>query len=188
MHIRMRMPRVVTQSPRARPVTREAQARRQDPELRRPLVNIAVRRACMTLSVLAALLATTSSPSQAAAANVDCKLSFNMKGWSAFYKTASGSGTITCSNGQSMQVKLSARGGGLTVGKSSIEDGRGEFSAVANIDELLGSYVAAEAHAGAVKSAKAQVMTKGEVSLALSGTGRGWDLGIAFGKLTISGG
>ena len=28
-------------------------------------------------------------------------------------------------------------------------------------------------------------MTKGEVSLALSGTGRGWDLGIAFGKLTI---
>jgi len=25
----------------------------------------------------------------------------------------------------------------------------------------------------------------GEVSLALSGTGRGWDLGIAFGKLTI---
>ena len=57
-----------------------------------------------------------------------------------------------------------------------------------SIDELLGSYAAAEAHAGAVKSAKAQVMTKGEVSLALSGTGRGWDLGIAFGKLTISGG
>jgi hypothetical protein len=29
-------------------------------------------------------------------------------------------------------------------------------------------------------------MTKGEVSLALSGTGEGWDLGIAFGKFKIS--
>ena len=44
----------------------------------------------------------------------------------------------------------------------------------------------AEAHAGAVKSSKAQAMTKGEVSLALSGTGDGWDLGIAFGKFKIS--
>jgi hypothetical protein len=123
-----------------------------------------------------------------ATANVKCSLSFTMKGWSVFYKTASGSGTVKCSNGQSMAVKLSAKGGGLTVGKSSIEDGHGEFSAVDSISELLGSYVAAEAHAGAVKSAKAQVMTKGEVSVALSGTGRGWDLGIAFGKLTISGG
>lgn len=119
-------------------------------------------------------------------ANVDCNMTFSMKGWSAFYKTSSGTGTITCSNGQSMTVKLEARGGGLTVGKSSIEDGRGEFSAVFDIREVLGTYVAAEAHAGAVKSAKAQVMTKGEVSLALSGKGRGWDLGIAFGKLTIS--
>jgi len=122
----------------------------------------------------------------AAEASVDCELTFSMKGWSAFYKTATGEGTIKCSNGQTMNVKLTAKGGGLTVGKSSIEDGHGEFSAVHSIDEVLGSYVAAEAHAGAVKSAKAQVMTKGEVSLALSGKGRGWDLGVAFGKLTIS--
>ena len=71
-------------------------------------------------------------------------------------------------------------------GKSSIENGQGEFSGAHNLDELLGSYVSAEAHAGAVKSSKAAVMTKGEISLALSGTGRGWDLGVAFGKLTIS--
>jgi hypothetical protein len=121
-----------------------------------------------------------------AAANVTCKLQFTMEGWSAFYKTASGSGTVKCSNGQSMTVKMEARGGGLTVGKSKIENGQGQFSAVESINELLGTYVAAEAHAGAVKSAKAQVMTKGEVSLALSGTGRGWDLGIAFGSLAIS--
>jgi hypothetical protein len=134
---------------------------------------------------LALLWAAGTTASYAAGADVSCKLTFTMSGWSAFYKTASGSGTIKCSNGQSRSVKLSAKGGGLTVGKSTIEDGHGEFSGVHNLDELLGSYVAAEAHAGAVKSAKAQVMTKGEVSLALSGTGRGWDLGIAFGKLTI---
>jgi hypothetical protein len=37
-----------------------------------------------------------------------------------------------------------------------------------------------------VKSAKAQVVTKGEVSLALSGTGSGWDLGVAVGNFIIS--
>ncbi len=121
----------------------------------------------------------------ASAAAIDCKMKFAMSGWSAFYKRASGTGTITCNNGQSIAVKLEARGGGLTAGKSSIEDGVGEFSGIKSVDELFGSYITAEAHAGAVKSSTARVMTKGEVSLALSGTGRGWDLGVAFGKFTI---
>ena len=134
---------------------------------------------------LLVLSAAGTSASFAADANVDCEMTFSMKGWSAVYKTASGTGAIKCSNGQSMNVKLTAKGGGLTVGKSSIENGQGKFSAVTGINELLGSYAAAEAHAGAVKSAKGQVVTKGEISLALSGTGDGWDLGIAFGKFTI---
>jgi hypothetical protein len=115
----------------------------------------------------------------------DCDMRFGMRGWSAFFKTASGYGTVTCNNGQRMRVRLSAKGGGITFGRSSIENGRGEFSGVRDISEVLGSYVSAEAHAGAVRSAKGQVMTKGEVSLALSGTGRGWDLGVAFGRFTI---
>ena len=119
------------------------------------------------------------------AAEVTCKLRFTLSGWSAFYKRADGAGTVTCSNGQSMQVKLHARGGGLSVGKSSVRSGVGEFSGVHNINDILGNYASAEAHAGAVKSAQGQVVTKGEVSLALSGTGDGWDLGIAFGKFTI---
>lgn len=119
------------------------------------------------------------------AADVTCKLRFSLSGWSAFYKRADGSGTVTCSNGQSMQVKLQARGGGLSVGKSTIRSGVGEFSGVQTINDILGSYASAEAHAGAVKSAQGQVVTKGEISLALSGTGDGWDLGIAFGKFTI---
>jgi len=133
-------------------------------------------------SLAAALLLAT--PAQARDL-IDCQMRFSTSGWSAFYKSASGTGTVTCNNGQSMRVKIRAKGGGLTVGKSSIEDGRGEFSGVRSINEILGSYATAEAHAGAVKSAKGQVMTKGEVSMALSGTGRGWDLGIAFGKFTI---
>ena len=83
-------------------------------------------------------------------------------------------------------MKLAARGGGLTAGKSSIENGTGEFSNVKNIEEIFGKYVNAEAGAGAVKSSGAQAMTKGEVSLGLAGTGRGWELGVSFGKFTIT--
>jgi len=115
-----------------------------------------------------------------------CKMKFSMAGWSVLYKTASGSGTITCSNGQKMNVNLKAKGGGLSVGKSKIENGTGEFSEVSDIKELLGSYASGEAHAGASKSSAAEAMTKGEVSLALAGTGEGWDLGITFGSFTIS--
>lgn len=141
-----------------------------------------MRRALVPLGLLATLVL-----SPAYAADTKCTMSFKMSGWSAFYKASNGTGTIRCSNGQTLKVKLRARGGGLTVGKSTIEDGRGEFSGISGgIEELLGSYVVAEAHAGAVNSAQANVMTKGEVSLALSGTGKGWDLGISFGKLSIT--
>lgn len=123
------------------------------------------------------------SPAQAA--GIDCEMKFTLSGWSAFYKRADGTGTITCSNGQSVNVKLAARGGGLSFGKSTVREGRGKFSGVQTIDDVFGGYASAEAHAGAVKSAASQVVTKGEISLALSGTGDGWDLGVAFGKFTI---
>jgi len=141
-----------------------------------------------TRTALVAALFATSFATHAedqAKAKVDCTMKFSLKGWSAFYKRADGTGTVTCNNGQTAQVKLEARGGGLTAGKSSIENGSGEFSNVKSIDEVFGKYVNAEASAGAVKSSGAQAMTKGEVSLALAGTGRGWDLGISFGKFTI---
>ncbi|MET0288463.1 MAG: hypothetical protein ABW178_02420 [Pseudoxanthomonas sp.] len=137
-------------------------------------------RAIVLISALG--LAAVAAPSQAA---TTCKLKFNMSGWSAFYKTADGTGTVTCDNGETMRVKVSARGGGLTVGKSTIDNGFGEFSSVRSIRQTLGSYASAEAHAGAVASTKAQVMTKGEVSLSLAGTGKGWDLGVAFGAFNI---
>jgi hypothetical protein len=115
-----------------------------------------------------------------------CNMKFNLKGWSAFYKTADGSGRVVCSNGEKANVKINVTGGGLTFGKMDIRDGSGTFSEVIHINEIFGPYVAAEVHAGAVKSAQASVYTKGEISLALTGTGRGMNIGIDFGKLEIS--
>ena len=135
--------------------------------------------------LLAAAAALLLAAAPASARDTDCKLSFDLSGWSVFYKTSSGTGVVTCDNGQRLAVRISTKGGGISFGKSRIENGTGEFSGVDDIRDVLGSYATAEAHAGAVKSSKAQVMTKGEVSLALAGTGKGWDIGFAFGKFVI---
>lgn len=74
----------------------------------------------------------------------------------------------------------------MTAGKSKIIGGLGVFSDVANINELFGNYANAEAHAGVVGSASAGVLTKGEVSLTLTGTGKGVDLGLNVGNFKIS--
>lgn len=142
----------------------------------------------MRLPISILLFATLAAvaPSARAIGPVDCKLHFSMSGWSAFYKTMSGSGTITCDNGQRMAVDIRSKGGGVTFGKTRIENGVGEFSGVRDIHDIPGTYGAAEAHAGAGKSAHAQVVTKGDISLALSGKGEGWDLGVAFGNFIIS--
>lgn len=132
--------------------------------------------------VFPALLTLASSPANAA---TKCDLSFHLEGWSAFYKTAHGGGRVTCDNGQVRRVAIRIKGGGVTVGRSEI-NGRGDFSPVADVRQVYGDYANAEAHAGIVRSSTAQVVTKGTVSLALAGKGQGVDLGIAFGKLTIS--
>lgn len=138
-------------------------------------------------AVAAAVLIALAAPTPARAEKeIQCRMTFSLAGWSAFYKTASGNGTVSCSNGQMLDVRIETKGGGLTFGKSEIRDGQGQFSSVYDIENVLGSYATAGAHAGAVNSAEAMVLTKGPVSLALSGKGQGWDLGVAFGKFTIS--
>lgn len=144
----------------------------------------ALLRKALTVTSIAAALLIGLGAAQARADGLQCTLEFTMKGWSAFYARASGRGTIHCSDGRSMAVRLIAKGGGLTVGKS-VESGHGDFSPVASMSDLLGSYVEAQAHAGAVNSGQVRVMTKGEVSLALSAKGHGWELGVAFGELKI---
>lgn len=120
------------------------------------------------------------------ARSTKCTMRFSLEGWSLFYQTASGSGTITCDNGQTASVLISAKGGGLTFGTSKIVNGTGTFSDVYDIEDVFGTYAAADAHAGMIESAAAQVVTKGTVSLALSGTGKGVNLGFGFGKYEIS--
>ena len=124
--------------------------------------------------------------SQAADANLDCKLNFSLTGWAAIYKHAEGHGTVTCENGKSMAVKIEAKGGGLTAGKSHIDNGTGHFTDVHKIEDVLGTYAQGDASIGAGKSGTAQVLTKGTVSLALAGSGEGVDIGISFGGFTIS--
>lgn len=138
-------------------------------------------------TALALALSTLAIPhAQAAEANLDCKLKFSLTGWSAIYKHAEGTGTVTCEGGKSMKIAISAKGGGLTVGKSHIDNGTGEFTDVHKMSDILGTYAQGEASIGAGKSGTAQVLTKGTVSLALAGTGEGVDIGISFGGFTIS--
>ena len=139
----------------------------------------------LALGPVATLLATEAT-SEATARLVECKMQFNLSGWSAFYKTATGHGTITCNDGETARVRIRAKGGGLTFGKSEVVGGTGTFTGARSLTELFGSYAQGEVHAGVVKSGDAEVLTKGEVSLVLAGTGRGVDIGVDFGKFTIS--
>jgi hypothetical protein len=136
-----------------------------------------------TLLAVAGILVMGAS---SARAETNCRMTFEMKGWSAIYKTAHGDGRITCENGQTASVRIEAKGGGLTFGKSEIRNGVGKFSGVRSIDSVFGSYASASAEAGAVKAAEARALTKGDVSLALSGNGHGFDLGVAFEDFKIT--
>lgn len=133
------------------------------------------------------LLASLTSASTVAHASdeLSCKLRFDLSSWSLIYKHVSGKGMVTCNNGQSMRVKLEARGGGLSVGSSRVYDGNGEFTALHSINEVPGTYADVNAHS-VFKSGDAQVLTKGVVSLAIAGVGHGLEMGITVGELTIS--
>lgn len=138
---------------------------------------------CALVAGVVGLMVTAASP---AVALTQCDLTFTLEGWSVFYKEAHGSGVVRCDNGQQAEVRLESRGGGLTFGRSKIVGGSGEFSRIVDIAEIFGHYANAEAHAGMGVSSGAQVVTKGSVSLVLSGTGNGVDIGIAFGRFTIA--
>jgi len=145
-----------------------------------------VKRKALRIALLLIPLAATAAPAVHAAETMKCTMKFTLSGWSAIYQTADGRGMVTCANGQSMDVHISAKGGGLTVGKYKLDDGVGHFSGVASIDDILGGYATANAHVGAVGSSHAAAMTKGDVSLALTGTGEGWNIGAGFEAFTIS--
>jgi hypothetical protein len=118
-------------------------------------------------------------------ADLGCKLDFSLSGWSAVYSHAEGKGMVTCNDGSSMPVLIEIKGGGLTAGRTQVDHGKGKFTHVHAISEVLGRYAQGEAHAGVMKSGTAQLLTKGTVSLALEGTGQGIDLGVDVGEFTL---
>lgn len=139
----------------------------------------------IALSALLASALALAAPQARAASDIDCKLDYNLTGWSLVYKHTTGTGTVTCDNGQSMPVRVSAKALGLTAGKWQIDNGKGRFTDVHNIHEVLGRYVQASANAGVIKSGEAQLLSKGTVSLALAGGGEGVNLGVDIGAFTI---
>lgn len=124
-------------------------------------------------------------PASEALALTKCRMSFELRGWSFIYRNSNGTGTVTCENGESAPVRLTLHAGGLTAGKFDILNGEGAFSDVKDISEVFGTYVVASGHAGATKAVSGWAMTKGEISLAISGDGRGWTLGADLGGFTI---
>lgn len=140
----------------------------------------------MRTSTIALAIAVVLVSASTARAETRCHLRFHLQGWSVFYKTANGGGRITCDDGRSAPVVIRVRGGGVTFGKQKIVNGEGTFSPASGIGDLFGDYASADAHAGAGESKQAGVVTKGDVSLALTGEGHGVDLGFSFGKFTIT--
>lgn len=141
------------------------------------------------ITMLPVLLLTSllgfSSRSFAGEEMTSCTMTYKLTGWSFVYKQYDGVGHISCRNGQKAKVGLSSKSIGFTLGKSEIE-GTGVFSDVRNLNEIYGNYMALEGHAGLTGSVDGQVLTSGEISLVLSGKGRGVDLGVTLGALTIS--
>ena len=118
-------------------------------------------------------------------ADIDCKLDYQLTSWSLVYKHATGRGMVRCDNGQTLPVRIAAQGLGLTAGKWKIDNGKGRFSDVHDIREVYGNYAQASASAGVVKSAETQLLSKGNVSLALAGGGEGINLGVEVGAFHI---
>ncbi|MBS4051860.1 hypothetical protein [Methylomonas rivi] len=137
--------------------------------------------ACVSMAVLFNMIAMPAF----ADPMTSCTMTYKLSGWSFVYKQYDGVGHVSCRNGQRAQVGLSSKSIGFTIGKSEIE-GTGVFSDVRNLNEIYGHYAALEGHAGVTKSVDGQVLTSGEISLALSGKGRGIDIGVTLGALTIS--
>ncbi|WP_156476609.1 hypothetical protein [Stenotrophomonas sp. DDT-1] len=136
--------------------------------------------------IAGSLLVLASIPTSASERDLRCSLSFNSKAWSALYSSAVGEGTVTCEDGAPLQVSFAAKGVGITAGKWKITKGTGKFTRVARIEDVLGSYLALSGDLGVAKAGTAQVLTKGDVSLALAGKGDGFDVGIAISEFRIS--
>lgn len=140
----------------------------------------------MITPVFFAAAALAASATLAAERDLSCSLTFSSKEWSALYASATGEGVVTCKDGSTMPVAIRAKGIGITAGKWKITDGKGTFTHVAKIDDVIGSYLSVSGDVGVSKAGTARALTKGNVSLVLAGKGEGFDVGIAISNFKIS--
>ena len=127
--------------------------------------------------------------SSQAVAVTRCRLSYDLDGWSAIYKTGRGEGVIACEDGQSANVRIITHGAGFTGGTQHVKGGKGVFSMTEKVEDLFRTYIEGTGHAGvgAGKFVEARAMFAGTKRLSLSGKGSGISLGMALGGFTIRG-
>jgi hypothetical protein len=143
-----------------------------------------MRRSSWVLGVVL-LMVMPALAQEKADAKIHCKITFDMAGWAFIYRKADGSGTISCSNGDSFDVVLEQRGLGLAAGKGEIKGARGVFSPVEKTEEVLGTYIGETASAGAGDGDAAGAFVKGSLALAVSGQGDLKGLSAGGARLTI---
>jgi len=124
--------------------------------------------------------------SEAADENIECQISFSSNEWSAAYARMVGQGLVSCDDGSSMPVWLWAKGGGITAGMWKITDGKGKFHNVRKIEDVLGEYISVSGDIGVSRAATARLLSKGKITLSLTGKGEGFDLGIAINEVKIT--
>lgn len=117
---------------------------------------------------------------------MDCSFKYNLKGWSAFYRTGTGAGAVSCSNGQSASVKLNLKAGGFTFGVFDITEGKGKFLNVNNINDIYGGYFEVDGHAGFVKSVEGRALPFKPIFFSMTGKGTGYNLGFSLGAVIVS--
>ena len=139
------------------------------------------------VAALLAVVALAQFPTQANAddaADLGCSLQFSLSTWSTLHKHSEGSGVITCENGGLLRVRIVATGAGLAGGKSPVDGGRGVFTDVHSIGEILGAYT--RPTEGARVKVSERVLSKGAVSLALAGRGDDAGLGVGIGEFILT--
>jgi len=92
----------------------------------------------LSIALVTALMLVATTP---LLASTECELTYKLDSWSLLYKEATGHGVISCDNGQWAPVKINARGVGLSIGKTTVDNGKGRFSQGKNLGGIFGTYV-----------------------------------------------
>lgn len=146
--------------------------------------NLMKHTASMLIAAVACIMA--SPIFRAAEGHLDCTLRFTARQWSPLRGAVTGTGMLMCTDGSAVPVIVDASGPGITAERWNITDGWGVFDHVTRMEDALGRYTAIEGDIGVSAAGTVQTLTKGKLSLGLSGKGKGFVAGIAIRNFSIS--